>query len=108
MKQFDLPHLVGIHRKMDTARDNLKGDNATLERSDTSSLLRLLKEIEAYCDEVHFHHASSKAFGIHLDLKRSPQTVTGMKLAAHFEDLRTDMDICMFSHRFIQVVGDGR
>ncbi|MGB7985623.1 MAG: hypothetical protein WCF54_10715 [Terracidiphilus sp.] len=108
MKQFDLPHLIGIHGKLTVACAALNSNTEILNEERITTLLEFLKEIESYCEKVHFHHAASKAFGLNLDVERSPENFTGIKLAAHLEGIRADMDVCMFGHKFIQVVGDGR
>jgi hypothetical protein len=59
MKHFDLPRLVGIHSRIDSARNSLNGKNEILEEDSVSFWLKFLKEVEAYCSDVHFHHATS-------------------------------------------------
>jgi hypothetical protein len=108
MKSFDLPRFIAVHRKIEAARVSLDDKNDPLGENQLSLARELLREVEAYCDDVHFHHANSKAFGIKLDLERTPESFTGTKIAAHLEGLKNDLDICMFSHRFVQIVGDRR
>lgn len=105
MKQFDLPRLIVIHSKLDSGCAALKGISGSFENSDTSLWLNFLTDIRDYCETVGFDHANAKAFGIRLELEKFPEKFTGVSLATHLEGLRDDLNICMFSHRFVQVEG---
>jgi hypothetical protein len=105
MKQFDLPQLIGIHAKLDSVCTSMRGINMSLEDSDILPWTALLTSIEDYCNIVHFHHASAKAYAIRTELKQFPENFTGITLAIHFQGLKEDLNICMFQHQFVQVEG---
>jgi hypothetical protein len=65
--------------------------------------MHLLTEIHDYCEAVDLDHAKAKAFGIRLNLEKFPENFTGVTLAASLDGLKDDLNICMFSHRFVQI-----
>jgi hypothetical protein len=104
MKQFDLPRLIGIHTRCAIAVESLNTFSAPdLEGMDTSLWIGLLDNIHEYGKAIGFNHAASKAYGVRARLEKFPEEFSGPKLAVHIEGLKDDLDICMFSHRFIQV-----
>jgi hypothetical protein len=105
MMQFDLPQLIGIHSKLDTACTSLKTISGSLEDADIPLWTEFLTSIEDYCETVHFHHAGAKAFGIRIDLEKFPENFTGITLATHLQGLKEDLNICMFGHQFVQIEG---
>ena len=105
MKQFDLPRLIQIHARLDFGCATLKDSGAAFQNSDAPLWIDFLADIHDYCETVGFNHASAKAFAIRLDLQTFPGKFTGTVLAAHLGGLKEDLNICMFSHRFIQIEG---
>jgi hypothetical protein len=103
MKRFDLPRLIQIHNRCASGCAMLKEFSQSLETADNTIWIDLLSNIESYCKEVGFNHAAAKAFGIRIRLNKFPGEFTGFSLAAHIEGIKDDVDICMFSHQFIQI-----
>jgi hypothetical protein len=103
MKQFDLPELIAIKGRLEISQEILRGVERALDNSDKTSWLDLLSRIHEFCGRIGFHHAGAKAYAIRLRLDKFPEEFTGRTLAAHFEGLDDDLEICMFQHRFIQV-----
>jgi hypothetical protein len=108
MKMFDLPRLIQIHHRIAESREYLDSHNEPFDEEDAKRWLKFITEVKSYCDDAHFHHASDKAFGLQLELEGFPEIFTGATFLAHLEGLRSDIDICMFAHRYAQVVGDSR
>jgi hypothetical protein len=103
MKRFDLPEFIAIKARCEIVRANVRGISATLDSVERKAWLQLLNEINAYCKGAGFDHAAAKAYSIRLRLEKSPEEFTGQILDAQFHGLNEDLEICMFSHRFIQV-----
>jgi len=106
MKNFDLPGLIAIHDRIEQSQAFLGGGSADLTREMRALYAEFMERVIAYCNPVGFINAGNKAYALHLHLESPSMFISGSMLSGRLGDLKSDLNICMFAHKFIHVESD--